>query len=43
MLRPLGKGAHTIRFGGTSHFNAGELGPDAVDLPLDVTYHVNVD
>jgi hypothetical protein len=42
MLRPLGQGAHTIHFGGKFHFAAGELGPDPVDLPLDMTYHVTV-
>jgi hypothetical protein len=45
LLEPLPKGDHTIHFGGKLHFNAGEvpeLGPDAVDLALDVTYNVKV-
>lgn len=42
MLRPLSKGKHTIHYGGTFHFNAGELGPDPVDLPKDVTLQLTV-
>jgi len=43
MLRPLERGEHTIHFGGSFHFAAGELGPDPVDLLLDTTYHVTVE
>lgn len=39
MLRPLGKGAHTIRFGGSLHFTLADDGFDG-DFPIDMTYHV---
>ena len=29
-------------YGGSFHFAAGELGPDPVDLPIDMTYHLTV-
>ena len=40
MLAPLSEGTHTIHYGGTFHFNAGELGPDPVDLPKEITIHL---
>ncbi len=42
LLAPLSAGEHTIHFGGTSHFAAGELGPDPMDLPVDTTFHLTV-
>ncbi len=42
MLAPLSVGEHTMHFGGTFHFAAGELGPDPVDLPINTTYHLTV-
>jgi len=42
MLTPLSAGQHTVHFGAMFHFAAGELGPDPVDLPLDMTYHLTV-
>lgn len=42
MLAPLSVGQHTVHFGAIFHFAAGELGPDPVDLPIDMTYHLNV-
>lgn len=42
MLRPMSKGAHTIRFGGRSHFTLAEDGFDG-DFPIDTTYHVTVE
>ena len=42
MLAPLSVGQHTVHFGATFHFAAGELGPDPVDLPIDMTYHLMV-
>jgi len=42
MLRPLSRGAHTVHFGGVLRFAAGELGPDPVDLPVDMTYNIQV-
>jgi hypothetical protein len=42
LLHPLSKGVHTIHFGGVSHFDAGELGPDPVDFGVDTTYHLIV-
>ena len=43
LIESLPKGEHTIHFGGSFHYNAGEVpefGPGAVDFPLDMTYHV---
>jgi hypothetical protein len=42
MLAPMSKGAHRIHYGGTFHFDAGEIGPDPVDLPKDITIELNV-
>ncbi|HVV70205.1 MAG TPA: hypothetical protein VHI52_01695, partial [Verrucomicrobiae bacterium] len=42
MLQPMDRGAHTVHFGGSFHFAAGEVGPDPVDLPVDMTYHITV-
>jgi len=38
----LPKGHHTIHFGGTYHFEAGELLDEPLDLPHDVTLEVTV-
>ncbi len=39
----LPKGHHTIHFGGTFHFEAGELGNDEpFDLPHDITMEITV-
>lgn len=42
MFDPLSEGKHTIHYGGTFHFNAGELGPDPLDFPKDVTIELTV-
>ena len=42
MLAPLSAGQHTIHFGGTFHFDAGELDADPHDFSLDMTYHLTV-
>lgn len=42
MLEPLSPGRHVIHYGGTFHFNAGELGPDPLDFPKDVTLTLTV-
>jgi hypothetical protein len=45
LVKSLPKGQHTLHFGGTFHFAAGEFpefGPDAVDFPFDAAYHVEV-
>jgi hypothetical protein len=42
LLHPLPRGRHTIHYGGTFHFEAGELGPDAVDLVKDITIDLTV-
>lgn len=42
MLEPLPKGKHIIHYGGTFHFEAGELGPDPVDLPKDIIIELTV-
>ena len=41
MLRPLGKGTHTIHYGGALHFSIAEGDPFDLDAPLDMTYHVS--
>ena len=43
MLAPLAKGKHTIQFGGTFHFDAGELAEDPIDLPLEMTLELTVE
>lgn len=42
MLEPLPKGAHTIHYTGAFHFTLADDGFD-LDLPVDMTYHVNSD
>jgi hypothetical protein len=42
MFPGLSKGTHTIHYGGTFHFDAGELGDDPLDLPHDVTIQLTV-
>ena len=43
MLTSLSKGHHTIHYGGTLHFEAGELGNDEpFDLPKDITIELDV-
>jgi hypothetical protein len=42
MLAPRSKGAHTIHYGGTFHFDAGELADVALDFPHDVTIELTV-
>jgi len=42
MLPNLSRGKHIIHYGGTFHFEAGELGPDPLDLPHDVTIDLTV-
>jgi hypothetical protein len=42
LLDRLSKGKHTIHYGGTFHFNAGELGPDPVDLVKDISIDLTV-
>ncbi len=42
LLAPLSAGDHVVHFGGMSHFDAGELGPDPVDFGVDTTFHLTV-
>jgi hypothetical protein len=42
MIKPLSKGTHTIEYSGTFHFDAGELGPDPLDLPHSGKITLNV-
>lgn len=42
LLEPLSAGPHTIHYGGRFHFPAGVLGPDAVDIPQDITLQIMV-
>lgn len=42
ILEPLPQGRHTIHYGGTFHFDAGELGPDPIDLVKDITIDLRV-
>jgi hypothetical protein len=42
MMSWLSEGKHTIHYGGTFHFAAGELGPDPLDFPHDVTIQLTV-
>jgi hypothetical protein len=42
MVAPLSVGEHTITITGTLHFEAGELGPDPVDIETDLTWHITV-
>jgi hypothetical protein len=43
MLAPMSKGHHTIHYGGTFHFEAGELGEEPVDFPKDITIQLTVE
>ncbi|WP_432258033.1 hypothetical protein [Cupriavidus sp. TMH.W2] len=42
LLKPLSPGKHEIHYGGTFHIPAGVFGPDAVDVPKDVTLWIRV-
>lgn len=42
MVDSFSKGRHTIHYGGTYHFEPGEFGDEAVDLPHDVTIDLMV-
>jgi len=42
MVDSFSKGKHTIQYGGTFHFEPGELADEAVDLPHDVTLELTV-
>ena len=42
LLAPLPKGHHTIHYGGTFHFEAGELGDDPLDFVKDITIELTV-
>jgi len=42
MVDSFSKGHHTIHYGGTYHFEPGEFGDEAVDLPHDVTIELTV-
>ncbi len=42
MVDSFSKGKHTIHYGGTYHFEPGELAAEAVDLPHDVTIDLTV-
>ena len=44
MLAPMSKGTHTIHYGGTFHFEAGEIDnlEQPLDLPKDITIILNV-
>ena len=43
MLAPLSKGTHTIHYGGTFHFDAGEIDEEPVDFPKDITIRLTVE
>jgi len=43
MLVPLSRGQHTIHYGGTFHFEAGEISEDPLDFPKDITIDLTVD
>jgi hypothetical protein len=42
MLAPMSAGHHTIHYGGTFHFEAGELFDFPLDLPKDITIEMDV-
>ena len=42
MVDSFSKGKHTIQYGGTFHFEPGELADEAVDLPHDITINLTV-
>jgi hypothetical protein len=42
MVEPLSEGRHTIHYGGTFHFDAGEISPDQVDFVKDITIDLRV-
>jgi hypothetical protein len=42
MLAPMSAGTHTIHYGGTFHFDAGEIDVDPVDIPKDITIQITV-
>jgi hypothetical protein len=42
MLKPMSLGTHTIHYSGTFHFDAGELGDEAFDLPHEGTIVIDV-
>jgi hypothetical protein len=42
MIKPLPVGRHVIEYGGTLHFDAGEIDVDALDLPHSGTIVLNV-
>lgn len=42
MVDSFSKGKHAIHYGGTYHFEPGELGDEALDLPHDVTIELTV-
>jgi hypothetical protein len=42
MLAPLSEGQHTIHYGGTFHFDAGEIDVNPVDFPKDITIEITV-
>ena len=42
MLTSFSPGTHTIHYGGTFHFDAGELDVGPLDFPHDVTIQLKV-
>jgi hypothetical protein len=42
MLKPMPEGKHRIHYGGSFHFNAGELGPEPVDIVQDIIIDLTV-
>lgn len=42
MVDSFSRGKHTIHYGGTYHFEPGEFGDEAVDLPHDITIELTV-
>lgn len=42
MLSKFSKGNHTIHYGGTFHFDAGELADEPLDFPHDITIQLTV-
>jgi hypothetical protein len=43
MVEPLSEGRHTIHYGGTFHFDAGEISPEQVDFVKDITIDLRVE
>ncbi len=42
MIKPLSRGAHTLRCGGAFHFSVAEGDPFDLDIAFGNTYHLTV-